>query len=285
MTHKHNVYDTGTHFMIDPIARTITNQTAPKVTVIQGDHRSERFTFEIPRFIDGHDMTLCDKVKVHYINISAKDKDVSSADIYEADDVKVSPDSDAVATFSWLVSGNATVYAGILSFLIEFECLTGSTVDYAWHTGIYSNVTVGEGMNNGEAVLRDYSDALEAWKREGLPEYITRDEPGAVGYDMLSDDVKNTLGNKIDKVTPHWSLPALVAVKPDGTYYILPVDGLRSEYTIPLREAGGVVRVGNAVADTDAVSLGQMNAAIGDISTALDELHNYAQALVNGGAN
>lgn len=49
----------------------------------------------------------------------------------------------------------------------------------------------------------------------------------------------------------------------------------------------GFVKIRGIIAGTkehDAVNVGQLNAAIGDIETALDELHAYAQALVNGGA-
>ena len=73
MSHIHSVYDGDTHFKIDPVTRQIEN-TSGKVILMQNDHNSERFTFEIPRTIDGHDMSQCNAVEVHYINIDAKDK-------------------------------------------------------------------------------------------------------------------------------------------------------------------------------------------------------------------
>lgn len=66
MAHKHSVYDTDPHFAIDPITRAITNQSTTKTQLMQYDHNSERFTFEIPRLVDGHDMKLCDKIEIHY---------------------------------------------------------------------------------------------------------------------------------------------------------------------------------------------------------------------------
>lgn len=42
--------------------------------------------------------------------------------------------------------------------------------------------------------------------------------------------------------------------------------------------------VGNPINNTDAANKQYVDGLVGDISTALDELHTYAQALVNGGA-
>jgi hypothetical protein len=96
------------------------------------------------------------------------------------------------------------------------------------------------------------------------------------------------LGKKIDKVEPHWNSNGVVAVKKDGTYFVYPVYGTKEAYTLAYREAGGVIRVGTAVGNDDAVPLAQLNEMlderIGDIAAALDEVHAYAQAL-KGGAN
>lgn len=182
MAHRHSVYDTNLHFMIDPVTRVISNQVTSKATLIQGDHNSERLTFELPRLVDGHDMTLCDIIEVHFLNVSAEDKTQTSEDVYKVDDLGVCPEDADVAIFSWLISGNATKYEGLLSFCIRFVCLTGEVIDYAWHTGIYNNVTVGEGFNFSESVIADTSDVLEAWKREVLGEAeaaVTRAEAAA----------------------------------------------------------------------------------------------------------
>ncbi len=156
MAHIHSVYDTDLHFVIDPITRAITNQ-GTKSKVIQYDHNSERVTFEIPRFIDGHDMTLCDKVEIHYIN-------GQNEDIYPVSDVALSPATDDIAIFSWLLSRNATSYVGALKFSIRFACLTGEVIDYDWHTGVCSILSVEAGINNTETMIEENPDLLEAWK-------------------------------------------------------------------------------------------------------------------------
>ncbi len=74
MSHNHNIADSDTRFIIDPITRIIRNQASKKTTLMQNDHNSERFTFELPRYVEGHDMSLCNAVEIHYseIRIAAK---------------------------------------------------------------------------------------------------------------------------------------------------------------------------------------------------------------------
>lgn len=69
MPHSHSIYDTDKHFLIDPSTRSIT-ALSDKLTLIQYDHNCERYTFEIPRIIEGHDMSDCDSVEIHFDNIS-----------------------------------------------------------------------------------------------------------------------------------------------------------------------------------------------------------------------
>ena len=130
MAHKHSVYDTDPHFAIDPITLDIINQSSGKTKLMQYDHNSERFTFEIPRLVDGHDMTQCDKIEIHYINVDAATKE-SKADVYTVDDKQLSPASEDVVIFSWLISKNATGYAGTLNFLVRFVCLNKATPSMA----------------------------------------------------------------------------------------------------------------------------------------------------------
>lgn len=164
MAHNHNIIDSDARFIINPLTREITNATA-KTKLIQYDHNSERLSFELPRYIDAHDMSVCDKVEIHFINL-ASNKINKSEDVYIVDDLSVSEEADDIIVFSWLVSGNATKYEGSLSFVIRFKCLSGDKVEYAWNTAICSAITIASGIDNGEAVIAEYSDVLEAWKRE-----------------------------------------------------------------------------------------------------------------------
>ena len=167
MPHIHSIYDTDLHFIIDPITRKITSESG-KVTLMQTDHNSERFTFEIPRYIEGHDMSLTDAAQIHYNNIETAVPKRQNKDVYPAVDLQVSPDSDDVVIFSWLISGNATQYVGSLNFIIRFVCYENETdIAYQWWSDTYSQIKIAATMDNsGEVVDLDNTDLLETWRRD-----------------------------------------------------------------------------------------------------------------------
>lgn len=161
MAHKHPVYDTDKHFVIDPITKKISTES-PKLVLAQHSHNSERFTFEIPKAVEGHDMSLCNLVEIHYLNIDAANKSNKSADIYEVEDLQIGKDDTADIVFgSWLIDGNATQYVGNLNFAVSFACVADDgTIDYCWPTLVYSNITVGETIWNTETVVSEHSDII-----------------------------------------------------------------------------------------------------------------------------
>ena len=164
MAHIHGVFDSDAHFSVDPITKTLKNESSQKTTVIQKDHNSERFTFEIPRMIEGHDMSLCNDVKVHYINIDASTKQENKG-VYAVDDLQISPEDDQVVICSWLVSGNATQLKGPLSFSISYSCVTDD-LDYCLNTAAYKAISVAEGVYCGDYVAEEYADILVKWEQE-----------------------------------------------------------------------------------------------------------------------
>lgn len=173
--HEHPVIDFDQHYVIDPVSRVISNVSGKNV-LIQYDHNSERFTFEISRYVDGHDMSLCNATKIHYINIEVVEQDPTAmtvvkpktnAGVYEVDDIQVSPDDDDIVTCSWLISRNATQLPGTVSFLIQYACVDDEgNLTYEWHTDIYADVLVNTGMNNGVQILANSADIIEQWKNQ-----------------------------------------------------------------------------------------------------------------------
>lgn len=160
MNHSSIINDTDKCFEIDPVTRTIKNQSITKISVIQYDHNSERFSFVLPRTIEGHDMTECNRVEIHYINNG-------KPGLYEVDDLVVCEGDETKIYCSWLLSQNATKEVGALTFLLRFACVTeDGTVEYAWNTAIFKGIAVAEGMNNSEAIVEQYADVLEQWKQE-----------------------------------------------------------------------------------------------------------------------
>lgn len=166
MSHLHSIYDTDLHFIIDPINRSITSESG-KVTLMQYDHNSERFTFQLPRFIEGHDMSLTEVAEVHYINIDGSNKGTKNSDIYVIDDLQISPDSSDTVIGSWLVSKNATTYAGTLSFLVRFVCYSQDEIEYQWFSDVFDKIKIVKGIYNTEVLPGEFEvDILESWKRD-----------------------------------------------------------------------------------------------------------------------
>ena len=164
MLHTNQIYDSDMHLIIDPVTREINGDLMKKRTLVQHDHNSERLTFEIPRYIEGHDMSLCDRVSVHFTNADTAGENQNS-DMCTVDDLQVSPDDAGAVIFSWLVSRAATVYAGTLTFSITFECFTDGKVYYSFSTLIFSGITVRARLNNAAGVLEKYSDAIAEFEK------------------------------------------------------------------------------------------------------------------------
>lgn len=163
MSHKDIIYDSDPHFKINAITRKISNESSTKTALIQNDHNSERFSFEMDRFIEGHDMMECNRVEVHYNNNG-------NEDVYEVDDLQISQNDENTIVFSWLLSNNATQSDGRLDFSVRFACTSeDGTVEYAWNTAIFNGISISKGMNNTEAVAKEISDIIAKWKEELKP--------------------------------------------------------------------------------------------------------------------
>ena len=165
MAHTHAVIDSDNHFIINPVTREITNNSK-KVKLMQGDHASEIFTFEIPRYVDGHDMSLCNKIAIHYINIG---QNGSNPDVHLVEDASVD-DAEENLVFSWLIYRTATKYPGTLNFLIKFSCVTDGIIEYQWNTDIFKGIMIAAGIDNEETLVEEYSDILQKWKDDILSE-------------------------------------------------------------------------------------------------------------------
>ena len=170
MAHTHAVVDSDNHFIINPVTREITNNSK-KVKLMQGDHASEIFTFEIPTYVDGHDMSLCNRIAIHYINVGQSG---SNPDVHIVDDAGVD-DAGKNLIFSWLIYRTATKYPGTLNFLIKFSCVTDGIIEYQWNTDIFKGIMIATGMDNEETLVEEYSDILQKWKDDILaevPQYV-----------------------------------------------------------------------------------------------------------------
>lgn len=175
MAHQHPVRDTDLHFVIDPVTRVVKNNSG-KIVIMQHDHQSEILTFELPRYIDTHDMSLCDTVRVHYINIGTSSKYTPVSGVYEVNDLQIDAVNDSIVTCSWTLTNNTTQLEGTLNFIIRFSCLTGDTIDYSWSTAIYSGIAVAKTIDSSDYVMTAIPDILEQWKESLKGDPFTYDD-------------------------------------------------------------------------------------------------------------
>lgn len=160
--HKHAVSDPDKHFVIDPDSRLIEHATSKPIKLMQNDHRSEIFTFELPRYVEGHDMLQCNRVRLYFINIGTHNRQ-QYEDAAELT-FSVSPDDSGTIVAPWEIRRQATQYAGSLAFLIHFMCVEGDgSIDYEWHTDTFSDVEIKATRNPGEPIVFEYANILEDW--------------------------------------------------------------------------------------------------------------------------
>lgn len=122
--HLHAVTDRDSRFIIDPNTGQIQNLSG-KESIRQFSHSSERFSFELPRYIEGHDMPLCNVVEVQFTNKDEKGAQ-NRTGIYQVKDLEaVTPEAtgeEETAVFSWLIRRNSTQLAGGLEFQLCVVC-------------------------------------------------------------------------------------------------------------------------------------------------------------------
>ena len=188
MDHKKIIIDADPCLTIDTDTGNITcDSSFKKIALVQYDHNCERFSFTMKKDVEGHDITLCNRVQIHYVNVTGSSR-TKHIGLYEVTDLAVDSENNEYATFSWLISENATHYEGTLSFLISFECVdkddTNDEVEvlYRWNTRICSAVTIVPGLNNNNAVYEDYVDELLKWEN-----YLE------THFDKLEAELENTI--------------------------------------------------------------------------------------------
>ena len=164
MAHIHGVYDTDSHFSIDPVTRQLKYRSEKLPGIVQYDHNSQVITFEVPRYtLDGHDMLLSDTVRVHYINIDSVSKE-KKEDIYDVTDLQLAADDENVVLCSWTISRNATQFVGILAFSVRFSCTEKGKEVYGLSTTRYDKLTISGGVYNNQIISEEVSDILDAWE-------------------------------------------------------------------------------------------------------------------------
>lgn len=215
--HQLQIIDSDAYFSIDPITRVITNDEPKKNTILQGDHNSERFTFRLPRYIDGHDMLTCNNVRIAYINSETSGRDKKHATgVYQVSDLELDPSNTNTVICSWLISKNATVYTGVLNFMLIFSCMEDDVVLYRWKTLSFESIYVAASLDSDLIFEAEYLDVIEQWKDAVKNEFslyleasaehhynkfkeVLREEM-ASEFDVMQDELDTAFKTKSDKL-------------------------------------------------------------------------------------
>lgn len=236
MPHIHNIVDAGNHFVIDPLLRTIST-TTPELVLVQGDHNSERYTFEIPRTIEGHDMSLCNRIEVHYDNVS-RDKKEMSEGFYTVVDARTTNDA---LLFSWNISGNATRLAGTLKFWVTFRCINeNGQIVYSWGTDVFKGVKVIANNCNTESVIETFPDILEQWKQD-----VLKDLGAGISPEDISKAVSDYLQEHPVEGGVNFTTDGTLVMNDDGVLSVNTTNYIEQDNTLPITSAGVYTTVGN----------------------------------------
>lgn len=201
MAHENEIYDNDLRFLVNPTTRVVAPKTQFGKSLIKFDHNSERITFEVPRYVEDHDMSSCNRVEVHYANID-KETLARNEGVYAADDLKVDAENENAVTFSWLISQNATQLVGPLEFSLSYTCVDGDQVNYVWGTKKCTVLEISERQDSSNAVVLQYADVLQSWWKklfvieggtvdENSDEALTFWLGSRAEYDALPEEEKN----------------------------------------------------------------------------------------------
>lgn len=197
--------------VIDPVSRKITTKYE-KIRLVQHDNNSTRVTFEMPRYVRGHDMSRCSTVEVHYDNISI-DRKQKRSDVYVVTDIIVAPEDDETINLSWLVSRGATQIVGNLDFSLHFGCNEDPDLEYAWHTTPYSGIVVLEGKHNTQSVVEKHPDLVASildYVDKKISEFdaveIAQETGESTEAVMSQKATTDALAGKVDKITNSWKV-------------------------------------------------------------------------------
>ena len=228
MSHVHDIVDTDSLFRIDPVTRVITTD-ANKIYVVQHDHNSERFTFQIPKYVDGHDMSLCNRIEVHYSNVT-RNKKQKNDDMYIVKPNDYRCDDNDMFFFSWLMTSNATQLAGFLKFTVTFVCLDDDgTVAYEWSTAMFENIQVLTKLENVEIVKETYPDLYNQLKQEII------DSVSSSGSDIDSEEVERIVAEYLTA-----NPPAQGEDGEDGVSPTVDITAIDDGYKIDIEDTNGI---------------------------------------------
>lgn len=121
---------------------------------VQHDHNIERVTFDCPRYWDDNDMSTMNI----YINYKLPNNTYSFS---IAENVTVDEEDSDIIHFDWVISRDATLFAGQLIFLVCAKTVDDEgNENLHWNSETNDEMFISEGMVCCEAVLEPYPDVV-----------------------------------------------------------------------------------------------------------------------------
>lgn len=246
---SNTMQDVTTRLVINPFTRIITPKyrNTKSVYVAKGDRNSVIVAFELPRYVDGYDMSDKDVIHIHYANMGENGE--TSKGVSDAVNVVVEKDDitgEDIVVFGWLIPNTATRYAGVVSIGITFESyenIDGKVQEvYSWSTAPYGKIIVRDSMDfDAEAVEREYNylvTTCNAIVSEAIKKNFSDEITTALNEALATGEFKGEKGDPFtyDDFTPE-QLEALKSkdgltpyIGQNGNWFIGDVDtGVKAE--------------------------------------------------------
>lgn len=140
--------DTEPIIMIDSDLRKIIVPKELYNIGVAGDHLAETIYFQVPRYFDGNDLSE-HKCIIRFINAGKEYGESETCNLEIFDDY---------IKFGWSIDNNATRYAGVLKFTVQFDTIIHNGIEYQWQT-TPAELNILAGLNI-EQTISDKDDVL-----------------------------------------------------------------------------------------------------------------------------
>lgn len=145
-----------TTLVIDHYLRTIIIPKGITTLGVEYDDDVMYLNFKMPRYLDKTDLSAF-TIRINYINANGE------SDAYT---VKSPTVTSTYIAFSWLVGPTATAYKGKTRFNVCLKLTDSEGVVQKEYNTAIASLPVLEGLETDPAIISEYTDILEQWRRE-----------------------------------------------------------------------------------------------------------------------
>ncbi len=137
--------------------KTVTVPEVLKRIIVQYEHNIETFTFDCPRYWDGHDLSEM------RIRIVFKRADGHS-EPHPVENLRIDDIDDHMIHFEWTISENVTLVSGSVLFTVCAKIVNvEGEREREWHTIPNRDLVVNEGMDcSGEEIVEQNPDIIDS---------------------------------------------------------------------------------------------------------------------------